>query len=77
MMRFKRKGNVYQVITPQTTLEELEAFFFGGEGEGEIDANGVRKVLRDFAVVTDEERRFVVGVATVGDLEEFVKRRPG
>jgi hypothetical protein len=30
----------------------------------------------EFAVVTDEKRRFVLGVATVQDLEEFVKRRP-
>jgi hypothetical protein len=30
----------------------------------------------DFAVVTDERRRFVLGVATRKDLEEFVKRRP-
>jgi CBS domain-containing protein len=29
-----------------------------------------------FAVVTDAGRRFVVGVVTRGDLEEFVKRRP-
>lgn len=62
MTRFdRRKGvNVYKVITPNTPLEELEAFL----------------KTEEFAVVTDERRRFVLGVATRGDLEEFVKRRP-
>ena len=50
-----------------TPLEELEAFFNGG-------SNGSGP--QDFAVVTDGSRRFVLGVATKGDLEEFVKRRP-
>jgi len=50
----------------QTPLEELEAFF-RGEGSGE---------KQDFAVITDEKRRFVLGVATVEDLGEFVRRRP-
>lgn len=61
MNRFDRKkGNVYKVITPDTALEELEEF--------------LKK--EEFAVVTDEGRRFVLGVATRGDLEEFTKRRP-
>lgn len=51
-----------------TTLEQLEAFFRGGVSEG------VWK--EEFAVITDENRRFVLGVATVQDLEEFVRRRP-
>lgn len=72
MVRFRRprrdRGeSPYRVITPQTPLEELEAFFEGA-------MTGGRK--QDFAVITDEERRFVLGVATVQDLEEFVKRRP-
>lgn len=67
MQKFRRKGSVYKVITMDTPLEELEAFFNGG-------VNG--KELQDFAVVTDGSRRFVLGVATKGDLEEFVKRRP-
>jgi len=49
-----------------TPLEELEAFFGGG----------VTGQKQDFAVITDERRRFVLGVATAQDLEEFVKRRP-
>lgn len=67
MQKFRRKGNVYKVITMDTPLEELEAFFNGG-----VNGNSPQ----DFAVVTDRSRRFVLGVATKGDLEEFVKRRP-
>ena len=67
MQKFRRRGNVYKVITTDTPLEELEEFFNGG-------INGSNH--QDFAVVTDERRRFVLGVATKGDLEEFAKRRP-
>jgi len=69
MSRFRRRREIYKVITMDTPLEELEAFF---EGEGSGEAGG-----RDFAVVTDASRRFVLGVATKPDLEEFVRRRPG
>ncbi|KAG5657195.1 hypothetical protein KAF25_001784 [Fusarium avenaceum] len=68
MTRFQRKGRTYQVITMETTLEELESFFRGGVPDGPWK--------QEFAVITDEKRRFVLGVATVQDLEEFVKRRP-
>jgi hypothetical protein len=61
MQKFRRKGKVYKVISMETPLEELEEFFDGGS---------------DFAVVTDLGRRFVLGVATKSDLEEFVRRRP-
>ena len=67
MQKFQRRGNVYKIITMDTPLEELEAFYKGG-----IDG----KEPQDFAVVTDGSRRFVLGVATRSDLEEFVKRRP-
>ncbi|KAB5551401.1 hypothetical protein GE09DRAFT_171432 [Coniochaeta sp. 2T2.1] len=67
MVTFQRRGKKYKVITMQTPLEELEEFFEGG-------ATGGQK--QEFAVITDERRRFVLGVATKGDLEEFVKRRP-
>ena len=67
MQKFRRKGNVYTVITMDTPLEELEEFFEGR-------TNGTKQ---DFAVVTDWSRRFVLGVATKWDLDEFVKRRPG
>lgn len=66
MITFQRKGRRYRLITMETPLEELEAFFHGG-------ATGAKQ---DFAVVTDAARRFVLGVVTRGDLEEFVKRRP-
>jgi hypothetical protein len=70
MLKFnRRKGNVYKVITMDTPLEELEAFFEGG-------AEGLKGEKQDFAVVTDFGRRFVLGVATRSDLEEFVRRRP-
>jgi hypothetical protein len=68
MTRFKRKERTYQVITMETPLEQLESFFRAGVPEGPWQ--------QDFAVITDEKRRFVLGVATVQDLEEFVKRRP-
>lgn len=66
MVRFERRGRRYRVITMQTPLEELEEFFAGG-------STGQKQ---EFAVITDDRRRFVLGVATVKDLEEFVKRRP-
>ena len=68
MLRFRRKGRVYRVITMETPLEELEEFFKGGLS-GTVEP-------QDFAVVTDPERRFVLGVVTKADLEEFVRRRP-
>ena len=67
MQKFRRKHNVYKVITMDTPLEELEQFFAGG-----VDGSSPQ----DFAVVTDGARRFVLGVCTRSDLEEFVKRRP-
>lgn len=66
MTKFRRKGRVYKVITMDTSLEELEAFFDGGDEGGK----------QEFAVVTDERRRFVLGVVTRADLEEFARRRP-
>lgn len=68
MVKFRRKGKVYKVITMDTPLEELEMFFNGG-------VNG-EDGKQEFAVVTDERRRFVLGVATRSDLEEFARRRP-
>ncbi|KAF7548161.1 hypothetical protein G7046_g8772 [Stylonectria norvegica] len=68
MTRFQRRGATYRVITMETPLEELEDFFRGGKADGPWS--------QEFAVITDERRRFVLGVATVQDLEEFVKRRP-
>ena len=67
MIKFRRKGRRYRLITMETPLEELQAFFDGG-------ATGEKQT---FAVVTDPARRFVLGVATSSDLEEFITRRPG
>ncbi len=66
MTRFERRGRKYSVITMATPLEALEEFFAGG----------VTGQKQDFAVITDDKRRFVLGVATAQDLEEFAKRRP-
>lgn len=66
MIRFQKRGARYRVISPQTPLEELEGFFRGVDGAG----------AQEFAVVTDETRRFVLGVATLEDLEKFAKTRP-
>ena len=66
MLKFRRKGSTYKVITMETPLEELESFFSGGP-------DGTSP--QDFAVVTDASRKFVLGVATKGDLEGFLKRR--
>ncbi|KAI6835046.1 hypothetical protein KC367_g8995 [Hortaea werneckii] len=69
MLRFQRRGKKYRLITMETGLEELEAFF---EGEWE----GMAGQKQEFAVVTDPGRRFVLGVVTREDLGEFVRRRP-
>lgn len=66
MLKFRRRGTRYKVITLETPLEELEQFFNGG-------VNGLGP--QEFAVVTDASRKFVLGVATKSDLESFVKRR--
>lgn len=67
----------YRVITPQTTLADLERFFKGelgmDEGEGKEAVAGGEQ--QEFAVVTDAERKFVLGVVTKGDLEEWNRRR--
>ncbi|KAG8766972.1 hypothetical protein FRC20_006029 [Serendipita sp. 405] len=57
--RSSATGRAYTVITPNTPLEILEEF--------------LRKNV--FALVTDHERKFVLGVATMQDLENFVTRR--
>ncbi|PIL27595.1 hypothetical protein GSI_10746 [Ganoderma sinense ZZ0214-1] len=59
MTRFKRTGTTYTVIAPSTPLAELEDFLS-------------RNI---FAIVTDWDRKFVLGVVTSQDLENFVSRR--
>lgn len=80
MQRFRRKGRKYKVITIDTELEELEDFFEGRTDAGSYEdgSEGIAQGgKQDFAVVTDAPRKFVLGVVTRGDLEEFVRRRPG
>lgn len=55
------KGREFKKITPETPLEDLEKFFNEGQ---------------EFAVVTDDARRFVLGVAVKEDLAKYVKSRP-
>lgn len=76
MTRFRRKGTTYQVITKDTPLIELEAFFNGTATEGGGQDSADVRTPQEFAIVTDPSRRFVLGVATKADLEEFVRRRP-
>lgn len=58
--KFKRSATEkYTIITPSTPLEELEAFLKHNK----------------FVLVTDSDRKFVLGVATPADLENFVSRR--
>ncbi|KAF9788694.1 hypothetical protein BJ322DRAFT_655179 [Thelephora terrestris] len=60
MIKFQRSTSTpYTVITPLTPLGDLEAFL----------------THNIFAIITDLERKFLLGVATSQDLENFVKRR--
>ncbi|KAF9005157.1 hypothetical protein BDQ17DRAFT_1353929 [Cyathus striatus] len=60
MTKFKRSSSEpYTIITPMTSLSDLEKF--------------LQENL--FAIVTDYDRKFVLGVATAQDLENFVTRR--
>lgn len=60
MTKFQRSAyQPYTLITPSTPLADLEAF--------------LQENL--FALVTDHGRKFVLGVATMGDLQQFVSRR--
>lgn len=60
MTRFNRSlSQPYTLITPSTPLAELEEFL----------------KHNIFAIVTDYGRKFVLGVATSHDLQQFVSRR--
>jgi len=64
VMRYMRHFNrspstTYTLITPSTPLEDLEEFL----------------KHNIFAIVTDLDRKFLLAVATLQDLENFVKRR--
>jgi len=60
MIKFVRKSSEpYTLVTPGSPLSELEDFL----------------KTNVFGLVTDNERKFVLGVATSQDLENFVTRR--
>ncbi|KAI8355162.1 tryptophan synthase beta subunit-like PLP-dependent enzyme [Blakeslea trispora] len=61
MFSFKKAGGAskYQVITPDTSLADLAKFF----------------EKNSFAVVTDAERKWCLGIATKYDLISFLHRR--
>ncbi|KAH7907574.1 hypothetical protein BJ138DRAFT_1159828 [Hygrophoropsis aurantiaca] len=60
MTKFKREASQpYTLVTPSTSLTELEEF--------------LRHNI--FALVTDYDRKFVLGVATSQDLDNFSSRR--
>lgn len=56
-----KSKRTYEPITLSTPLEKLEEFFARGE---------------EFAVVTDEAGKFVLGVVVKEDLDKYVKSRP-
>lgn len=65
-------ASTYTVITPQTSLLDLEKFF---EGEFTVDSKTGKREKQEFAIVTDGGRKFVLGVVTRADLEEWGRRR--
>ncbi|GAA6008103.1 hypothetical protein JCM11491_001886 [Sporobolomyces phaffii] len=65
-VRHFTKARAYTVITPDTSLEQLEKFF----SEQDQLPCGVR-----FALVTDAARKFTLGVVTADDLQKFTQRR--
>jgi CBS domain-containing protein len=72
--RFDRRKSVgYEVITPDTSLDVLDEFL--KEHDFAIGMFPPLQTGMLMVVVTDESRKFVLGVATRGDLEEFAKRR--
>lgn len=56
-----KSPKAYIPITILTPLETLESFFDKGE---------------EFAVVTDKDGKFVLGVAVKDDLTKYIKSRP-
>ncbi|GAA5923354.1 hypothetical protein JCM1841_006494 [Sporobolomyces salmonicolor] len=63
--RFARSRK-YEVITPFTPLEDLDAFFAAQDQQPSADR---------FALVTDAARKFVLGIVTQEDLAKFTARR--
>ncbi|KAM0752272.1 hypothetical protein T439DRAFT_324340 [Meredithblackwellia eburnea MCA 4105] len=59
---FPKKSQGYQVITPDTPLEDLDTFLHKDD-------------TISFALVTDAGRKFVLGLCTREDLQKFNSRR--
>jgi len=78
MTKFKRtSAEPYITITPLSPLSELEEFL-----KSNIFALGQSSqpsqnlfILKNLSLVTDQNRKFVLAVATSQDLESFVSRR--
>lgn len=65
----RRKSVGYTVITPDTSLDVLDEFL-----KDHDFAIGMAS-MEGTDLVTDEGRKFVLGIATRSDLDEFAKRR--
>lgn len=87
MTKFKRTSSEpYTIITPLSPLSELEDFLktnifaLGERTAGAATRSFVcgRSSCSNplhFSLVTDHNRKFVLGLATAHDLENFVTRR--
>ncbi|KAJ8701379.1 hypothetical protein PTI98_000173 [Pleurotus ostreatus] len=82
MTKFKRTpAEPYTLVTPLSPLEDLEAFLRDNIFALEYHTHHHQPQLTNenteyfCAVVTDNDRKFVLAVATAADLETFVKRR--
>ena len=77
--RFDRRKSVgYQIITPDTSLDVLDEFLKDHPfaiGTSIFSLGGLFICDSWLMIVTDESRKFVLGVATRSDLEEYAKRR--
>lgn len=77
MTKFKRNpSEPYTLISPMSSLVDLEKFL-----ETNLFALGkditcfMNRLILIINTVTDDNRRFVLAVATAQDLEKFVTRR--
>ena len=84
MYAFKKKGaaaSKYQVITPDTSLADLGRSFLHRERKKKSKRHGANSKAakffdrNSFAVITDDNRKWCLGVATKFDLISFLHRR--
>jgi hypothetical protein len=77
MVKFVRNSQEpYTLITPYSSLSDLENFLKSNIFA--LSASSDRSIPvseTDAVQVTDSERKFVLGLATLQDLENFVSRR--